>query len=152
MSTTSRDPEVAELILDAVPGTMRLIRTLLRAAAKAELSPPQLRILSHVSRGTATASELADLQGVSPVAISKMTDVLVNRKLLTRTYKEGNRKQVYLKITDAGAKVYQRARKATCREIASRLAESPATDKQDMQRGLLALCKAFDIRLSSHQE
>ena len=152
MSTHSRDPEVAELILDAVPGTMRLIRTMLRAAAKAELTPPQLRILAHVSRGTATAAELADLQGVSQVAISKMTDVLVNRKLLTRTYKEGNRKQVYLKITDAGTKMYERARKATCREIASRLSESPANDKQDMQRGLLALCKAFDIRLSRIQE
>jgi DNA-binding MarR family transcriptional regulator len=137
------DSEIAELILDVVPGTMRVIRRLLREAAKGELTVPQLRILAHVSRNVTTAAELAELQGVSPAAISKMVDALANRGLLLRTRKEGDRKQIFLQLSPKGKSVYAKSRRAARDQIASLISQLKGEDKAQIQAGLEALREAL---------
>ncbi len=135
--------ELAELILDVVPEPMKTIRRHLRAAIQGEITHPQLRILAHVTKGTNTATGLAERQGVSTVAISKMVDGLVAKGLLERTYKEGNRKQVFLHLTAGGKRLYLRARKAAKIQIGKELTLSPKADQRAIKLGLQAIQKSL---------
>ncbi|MGZ3689017.1 MAG: hypothetical protein ACXVBW_11990 [Bdellovibrionota bacterium] len=58
---------VAGMILDIVPAAMRVIRAELRRSARAELTIPQLRVLSNIYREVSTAGRIAcTLSGVTP--------------------------------------------------------------------------------------
>jgi DNA-binding MarR family transcriptional regulator len=72
-----------------------------------------------------------------------MIDGLVGRGLLDRTFRDGNRKQVYLKLTDDGLKLYTRTRKLARDRISERLAEMAEKEKAAMERGLEALRDAL---------
>jgi MarR family transcriptional regulator for hemolysin len=75
---------VEKHILKTVPSVMRVIRSEMKQVAKSHLSIPQFRILAHLCSGESTPSALADLQGVSLPAMSKMLDILASRKHLRR--------------------------------------------------------------------
>ncbi len=145
------DAQLAELILDVVPGQMRLLRAKMRANAEGEFTVPQLRVMAHVYKGAATANELASLQGVSLPAISKLVDTLVTKHLLVREYKEGNRKQVFLSLSKKGEKRFLEIRKRTEIELAESYASLSSEQRGSICEGLKAL-KDFESQTFSNQK
>lgn len=137
------ETEIAALIFDVIPGVMRVLRRVLRASASLDLTIPQWRVLAHVNRGAATAAELAELQGVSMVAICKMLDGLVTRGLLGREHRDGNRKQLFLSLTPAGRALYLKTRREAQRVISDELARTSRQGRVEMKVGLLAMQNFF---------
>src|SRR5690242_809645 len=100
---------------------MRRIREEIRSSSHSEFTVPQLRIMDQLVRGLSTAAELAEYQGVSLAAISKMVDGLVERGLVVRQFKSGNRKQIFLFPSTKGKKLYLTFRSLAQRNISLEL-------------------------------
>lgn len=67
-------------------------------------SPPmgQLLLLSRVARGLNTVSELARRLQITPAAVSKMVESLVQAGCLTRSQLKGDRRVAPLEVTPLG--------------------------------------------------
>ncbi|MBI3555654.1 MAG: MarR family transcriptional regulator [Deltaproteobacteria bacterium] len=137
------DTESAKQILDVIPRTMRIIRTELRALAKSELTVPQFRILAHLTEGSLNNGQLADIQGVSVAAMSRMVDGLVRRNLLTRTVSASDRRQIHLALTPTGRETMDRITKAVQKSLAERISKLSTKPKKDLASGLDALEEVF---------
>ena len=135
----AKDLELAGQVLDVIPGVMKLLRRELRAAAQSELSIPQHRVLAHLYGGYSTSAELAELQGVSLPAISKMIDGLAKQGFIRRSFKQGNRKQVFLKLTDKGRARYIKSKEMAQARLAVNLAELSLNDQATLEKGLKVL-------------
>ncbi len=118
---------------------MRQLRTEFRQSAKPEMTVPQHRILAHILGGAQTAAELAELQGVSLPAISKMVEFLVERGYLKREFRSGNRKQVFLHLTPQGRARYQKTRDLAQERLAPTLAQATAQEREVIIKGLQTL-------------
>ena len=137
------DTKSAKQILDVIPRTMRIIRTELRALAKSELTVPQFRILAHLTEGPLNNGQLADIQGVSVAAMSRMVDGLVRRELLTRTVGANDRRQTLLALTPSGRETMDRITKAVQKSLAERISKLSTKPKKDLASGLDALEEVF---------
>ena len=129
---------LAGSVLDVIPSVMRIIRREVRNEAH-ELTVPQMRILAHVDRGIATAGELAELQGVSLPAISKLIDSMVKRELVERKYRDGNRKQIFLSLTEKGRGRFKKTRAAVQAKLRARIEKLSAKERAALRRGLASL-------------
>lgn len=142
------DQSLAKLMLDVVPATMHVLRRELRGAASPELSVPQLRVLAHIHRGVADATSLAELQGVSLPAISKMIDAMVERELVERRFTKDDRRQAQLSLTARGRALYTRTRESAQRKLSERLMGMSASDKRALREGLQVLGELVGATLS----
>ncbi len=137
------DTESARQILDVIPRTMRIIRTELRALAKSELTVPQFRILAHLTEGSLNNGQLADIQGVSVAAMSRMVEGLVRRELLDRSVGLTDRRQTVLALTPKGRETMDRITKAVQKSLAERISKLSTKPKKDLASGLDALEEVF---------
>lgn len=135
---------LAKMILDTVPPVMHVIRRELRAAAHEELSVPQWRVLAHINRGIADATSLAELQGVSLPAISKMVDGLVDRELVERRFTKEDRRQAQLTLTTRGRNLYNRTREAAQKKMAETLGALSGEQRHQLEEGLKILARFAD--------
>jgi DNA-binding MarR family transcriptional regulator len=141
---SAKPPDSLEsLLFDVVPAMMQHLRRRMRVSSRADLSIPQWRLLAHVYRGVSTSSALAEQQGVSLAAISKMADALQARGLLQRDHKAGNRKQLFFRVTAQGAALYRKNRREAQRLLAADLARASPRARAEMKRGLVALRELF---------
>lgn len=113
------------------------------AAVDESLSLPQFRALVVLAtRGAATVGALADELNVHSSTITRLSDRLVARALVSRVAAETNRREVVVELTPAGkrivAKVMQRRRDA----IAEIVAAVPGAQRQAMVAALLTFSQA----------
>jgi DNA-binding MarR family transcriptional regulator len=106
---------------------------LLRRARVADrasgLSPERLSVLSVLTfGGTRTISELAQLEMVSPPAISRILTALETLGLARRQRKAGDARQVFVSATAKGRKLMEAGRKRRLERIAHGLAPLAAKD------------------------
>jgi DNA-binding MarR family transcriptional regulator len=106
--------QCAREVLETVPLAMRNVRSELRKHRGGDLSVPQFRTLFYVSRHEGTSlSAVADHVGLTLPSMSRIVDMLVARKLATRTTHRGDRRRMTLTLTNQGRATLQSARKAT---------------------------------------
>lgn len=75
-----------------------------------ELTNDQHYILRHIYRsGECTSTELADAFEVNKSAITAIINRMVDRNLIKRTRDEGDRRVIYLTLTDAGKELFEKA-------------------------------------------
>lgn len=92
----------AAAFLDAIPRLMCELRNQL-ADSDAGLTVAQFRCLKMVSRNAdVSVGDLADANGVSPPATSKLVDQLVEAGLLERRASTDDRRRLQLTVTAAG--------------------------------------------------
>ncbi|MGZ3688970.1 MAG: hypothetical protein ACXVBW_11750, partial [Bdellovibrionota bacterium] len=72
-------------------------------------------------------------------AISKMVDGLVEKGWIIRTFREGNRKQIFLKLTPQGRARYLKFRAAAQKAIAARLGKIEKKGRGTIHDGLAEL-------------
>jgi DNA-binding MarR family transcriptional regulator len=93
------------------------------------LSPERLSVLSVLTfGGTRTISELAQLEMVSPPAISRILTALEELGLAKRQRKAADARQVFVSATAKGRKLMQAGRKRRLQRIAHGL--EPLSNKQ----------------------
>jgi DNA-binding MarR family transcriptional regulator len=137
------DREISRLILEVIPSTMRTLRQEFRLAVKDELTVPQLRVLSHLNRGVSTASELAEIQGVSLPAISRMVDSLSERHLVRREIRDHDKRQAKLFLTPQGKELHHRSRRAAQNKLILRLNRLDDESQHRLREGLEVLASLF---------
>lgn len=101
-------PSLGKQMLKSIPAVMRMIRQEMRPAAAGELSIPQFRILAHLSPGQMTISTLADLQGVSLPAMSKMLDGLCERHFVRKKACHDDRRTQWIELLPKGRKIFEK--------------------------------------------
>ncbi len=141
---TKRDLEISRQLLDTIPHMMRSVRLVLREAKNSTLTVPQFRVLAYVSLQPCTSKQLADWQGVSLPAMSRMVDYLVRRQLLTRTPDTKDRRQIQLRASFKGKKEFETLHKAVQGKLAERITALRESEKKSLEAGLGVLGALFN--------
>jgi DNA-binding MarR family transcriptional regulator len=134
---------LASHLLDTIPSIMREWRRELHEGLPAGLSINQFRVLFFVSQGQEQAQYLARHLGVTPAAMSKMIEALVQKKLLRREPFAHDRRQIQLQLTASGKKMVHSVRGQVELRMQRFLDELPVSQQDQVQRALLLLQKAF---------
>lgn len=132
----NHETELARLLLDTLFPATQALRVEMRSAASDRLTVAQFRILAQLYRGVKNVARLAEHQGVSQPAMSKMVEGLVVRGLVARTPFAEDRRLISLNLTEAGQAIFQEVREKAQRNMATRLAQLSADQQNQIRQGL----------------
>ena len=126
----------AALFLEAIPSLMCQLRNEL-TESDAGLTVAQFRCLKMVQRNAdVSLGDLADANGVSPPAMSKLVDGLVEAKLLERAPAADDRRRLKLSVTAAGKRKLDVVGDRLKTGLADLLSELPAAELATLERAL----------------
>jgi DNA-binding MarR family transcriptional regulator len=129
--------QVAAAILETIPRSMRAIRQQMRSGRAAGLTIPQFRLLRYVRRNPGTSlSPVAEHLGTTVPATSQMIERLVRAGLVTRVQNPEERRQVKLRLTEAGAAALKECDDGTRAWICERLSGMDAKQLEAMAGAL----------------
>jgi DNA-binding MarR family transcriptional regulator len=121
-ATKAREAELAARLRIAVVPLARQ----LRQRAGDDISPSQLSVLGTVARrGPLSLGDLAGRERLSPPMISKIVDLLVERRLVRRHGSPTDRRVTFVELTPAGRRWLDQARARRDAWLADRLATLP---------------------------
>jgi DNA-binding MarR family transcriptional regulator len=135
--------DLTALFMEVVPHGMREFRKEMRNSRSASLTVPQFRILAHIWRQPRNNKELAEEQGVSVAAMSRMIDWLCKHGLVERKKCLGDRREILVKLTPSGKKRFARFREEAHVRMKKRLDTLTASDQKNLHQGLTALATAL---------
>ncbi len=118
---------------------MGIIRSYIKQESEAELSFSKYRILSRVSKGICSVSDLAELTCVSSPAASKLVDTLVNDKYLTREVCDRDRRITHLKITQKGKKKFEKVQAGASLHFLEKLEHLSSSEVKKLMSALSTL-------------
>jgi DNA-binding MarR family transcriptional regulator len=127
MSPDASARSAASLAVDTGLDFVCYLKGELRARRPGDLSMPQFRFLSILAKEPDRGlGDIAEDLGVSPPALSKLVDGLVERCLVARAAAAEDRRRLSLAITPAGARLVAGFRSQLEEGLAHRLAALPA--------------------------
>ena len=116
---------------------IRLLRTLRREDDGSGLSAPRLSALSViVFAGPMSLAELAAAEQVKPPTMSRIVDALVERGLITRIAKPGDRRSVEIAATKEGVQLLNAGRERRVAALVSRLRKLADSERRALARGV----------------
>jgi DNA-binding MarR family transcriptional regulator len=137
--------ECARQVLETVPLVMRTVRAEMRRHRAADLSVPQFRTLTFLSRQAgASLSQVAEHIGLTLPSMSSLVEGLVERKLILRNPHSVDRRRVTLTLTVRGQSVLEAAHGATQAALAEKLATLSAQDRTIVVQAMQALRPLFE--------
>ena len=125
--------------------TARLVMAVTTRAADqvGDLSPVQLRALTVLAEfGTANLVQLTEAMDVTASTTSRLVDRLVAAGLVDRRASVTTRREISLRLTDAGAAVLARYDQLRVAGLRDRIAALGAADRAVLRAGLFALVGA----------
>src|SRR5215211_7834246 len=129
---------------------VRLLRRARAADVEMDLDGPRASLLSVLAfRGPLPVTRLAEIEQVTPPAITKLVAALEERGLAERRRSETDRRVVLVDATPAGRAVLDRGRAARVELIAALLADLPAAEIQALHSAadtLAGLLTASPVR------
>ena len=137
------EKELAALMMEIVPRTMREIRTSTRASGCGHMPLPQFRVLANVWRSPKTNKELAEDIGLSVPATSRIIASLEQKDLIKRLVDKEDRRVTHIYITNEGSELFKKMRRHTCDEIADRMRALSLREKKELQKGLNLMSKTM---------
>jgi DNA-binding MarR family transcriptional regulator len=148
MMRSSMD-ECAREVLEVVPLVMRAIRRDLREHGARELSVPQFRTLSFVSRNKgASLSEVAEHIGLTLPSMSTLIDGLVIRNFALRRTHPHDRRRMTLELTDRGQTTLRTAREATQDHLAQLIQHLSQEDRNTVAKSMRILKSVFGEKVA----
>ena len=131
-------------MLDVVPLVMASIRGQIRTHRPAGLSLLQLQALFRVRRAAGCSpSELAGLLGLSRPTTSKLAEGLVRRGLLERVASDRDRRRITLRLSEAGVRAVEEARRLVHGHLTGILEGLPPDRRRSVASALEALRPLF---------
>jgi DNA-binding MarR family transcriptional regulator len=141
-----KDEALAALLLERIPATMRFIRSAMRTLASDDLTVPQFRVLAALSRAPSTVGMLAEHQGVSKSAMSRMVDALVKKQLIQPSREEKDRRQLWLTLTPKGKERFDEFHRFGQKVVASKLEALEDCNKAQLAESLEIMDRLFGGR------
>jgi DNA-binding MarR family transcriptional regulator len=133
----------AALFLEAIPALMCQLRTEL-ADSGSGLTIAQFRCLKMVQRNAAVSlGDLADANGVSAPAMSKLVDGLVEARLLDREPAADDRRRLKLTVTAAGRRKLDVVGDRLKAGLSGLLSTLPADELATLERALAHVNQAL---------
>jgi DNA-binding MarR family transcriptional regulator len=131
------DWETKEIAARLHATSVRLVRALRREDDGSGLSAPRLSALSVVvTAGPMSLAELAKAEQVRPPTMSRLVDALVERGLLTREARPGDRRSVVIAATPEGAKLLAAGRERRIHALVARLGTLAESERRALGRGV----------------
>lgn len=92
---------------EAIPFVWGHIRMHIRQEADElyGITVEQFQILRRINAGHDTVSKLAETRQISRAAASRVVDVLVNKGQVARAHNPADRREIYLSLTEEGARL-----------------------------------------------
>ena len=116
---------------------IRLLRTLRREDDGSGLSAPRLSALSVIVFGGPTSlTRLAAAEQVKPPTMSRIVDALVERGLVTRIAKPGDRRSVEIEATKEGIELPEAGRERRVQALVERLGKLADSERRALARGV----------------
>ena len=138
-------PEAAKQVLDVVPLVMRTIRSQLRTHRRADISIPQFRTMGYIdSNEGASLSDLASHIGLTLPSMSKLVDVLVSRKLVSRAEHSEDRRRICLSLTPLGREALRAAHRSTERHLVEALSSLSEEELRGVTHAMQVLRRLFE--------
>lgn len=137
------DQQHSAHLIEVVPPAMRAIRAAMRDAAEGSLTMAQFRILVRLSKGPSSNHELADWQGVSKPAMSRMISSMISRGLVSGRPVPENRRQITLALTTKGKREFLEFQRAAQLELQQKIAKLTKKEKASLYNGLEILREMF---------
>ncbi len=131
--------ELAALYMEVVPKAMREYRREMRQARGTCLSVPQFRILAQLHTDPANIRTLAEFQGVSVAAMSRMVDWLCKHGLVERFTDARDLRHVHVRLTKTGCKRFKKVRKEARSRLQRRLNDLDPQQRAKLKTGLASL-------------
>ncbi|MBO8172864.1 MAG: MarR family transcriptional regulator [Bacillaceae bacterium] len=98
--------QYAERLKTAMFTTIRKLNAELADELGGQLTPTQFYLMKHMScKQRSTVSEMAELMGVKPSAITGIVDRMHNHGLVNRDRDQEDRRVVWVSLTDKGKQV-----------------------------------------------
>jgi len=115
----------------------RLLRSLRREDDGSGLSAPRLSALSVlVFAGPMSLAELAAAEQVKSPTMSRIVDALVERGLVTRIAKPGDRRSVEIEATAEGSQLLDAGRERRVQALVGRLRSLADSERRALARGV----------------
>jgi MarR family transcriptional regulator for hemolysin len=136
--------EVARELLEVVPLVMREIRSEMRGRRSPDLTVPQFRTLAFVDKNKGSSlSAVANHMGLTLPSTSRLVDILISRKLLTREDNPADRRRIKLVVTDRGLTILEASRRGTLAYLADKLSNVGAGDRKVIVDAMASLRVVF---------
>lgn len=125
---------LAKKILETIPLSVRILRSLCSAELNGQLSLNQIKLLKLILDGHGQTAIGADLD-VSLAAVSKMIVILEKKRLISR--KSGKDKRTHvLRVTAKGKKLLAQVTSKLERQLHVALGALSASQAEELMRGL----------------
>jgi DNA-binding MarR family transcriptional regulator len=132
-----REGELRDVAARVHSTAIRLLRTLRREDDGSGLSAPRLSALSViVFAGPMSLAGLAAAEQVKPPTMSRIVDALVERGLVTRVAKPGDRRSVEIAATREGIQLLDAGRERRVGALVSRLRKLADSERRALARGV----------------
>jgi len=129
--------EIRDVAARLHSSAIRLLRTLRREDDGSGLSAPRLSALSVVVfAGPLSLAELAAAEQVKPPTMSRIVDALVERGLITRIAKPGDRRSVEIEATEEGIQLLEAGRERRVHALSARLRKLADSERRALARGV----------------
>lgn len=136
---------LATHLLDTLPSVMNEWRKVMSEGVPEELSVNQYRVLYFVHAGQGSQSFLAKYLGVTPAAMSKMVEALVEKKFIDRKPNPQDRRHSHLLITTAGKRIVSQMRQQVEKRMQIHLDALSQAQQKEIERALLLLQSVFSM-------
>ena len=108
-----------------------------------QLTPAQHHILRNIQRGSKSVSDLAECEKVSPPAISRHVDDLVNMGLVERTRDTEDRRSIILALTEQGQSIWNKMIERNHQLFSEKMSKLSEQEIETIIAGLELLYSAF---------
>jgi len=128
--------QLATRFIQLAPLMIRAVKAEIREVADGRITHAQYRILSNIVRGNTTVGKIATDQGVSQPSMSKMVEALVQKGLVQRTASVTDRRQISLKLSAKGAKLFEDLKEAAAKNFSQKLKKLSTKQQTDLEKAL----------------
>jgi len=132
-------------LLDTIPAVINEWRKVMNSGLPQGLNVNQYRVLYYVHSGQSSQSHLAKYLGVTPAALSKMVDILVEKKLLSRKTADSDRRHTQLTITVSGKKIVTNLRLQVEKRMQKHLDVLTESQQKEVEKALILLQSVFSL-------
>lgn len=145
--------EVASLLTRVASRLMRdLHRHLRQECTDAPVTMAQMRVLTMALYDSPTLSQVADALRVTRPTATRLVDGLVQRGWLLREPDPGDRRQVRLHTTPAGAAVQAKVQEIMHTAMVAHLSRLTPEALDALHEGLRALDRVLEAQLNAEEE
>ena len=131
--------EVVEFVeaIDAAQALLRAIGDHALSDLGGGMTTTQLRLLDRLERlGESRLIDLADALSIAPSTATRLCDTLAERQLIVRHRRGRDRRELQIRLTDAGTKLLEAVRRRTVNEWSQALARISDEERRHVVRVL----------------